>query len=457
MIIFYNLLHIIKTTITMSNKRIEINPALFSINGGNKTKKKREKVVKPVITPIISPNVLKNKLLKRIKEHKNRETRETRENIDSNKNNLETGSEIKTYEKNDDVLKYSNEFNDSISYLQSLSKQKKIENENNLYAKQKERRKEELQRTTLKNHSYINSNVNSMNAIPFVYNELPDELREPLIKVDTEKLSINTGSPINLKYKVDNIVPYGVLKGGFKPTMREWNKTQKNRDLFSNDINSTSSTSSSNTSISNSNSNERENKLNALKEKIKEKQRMQQQQLQQMQQFQELQQKQIQEIQQMQQMQEHQKHQKQSLAQQQQQEQQQQNIENIQQSHNSHNSHADANENSQTIKQICKKTIRRKYTLGKSKIKKTVGILLKDRNTRKKVIIAQKELKEKSIHDVKKYLREHHLIKVGSNAPNDILRKLYESAMLTGEINNNNKDIMLHNFMKDKEEDSYNS
>jgi len=447
LIIFYNLLHIIKTTITMSNKRIEINPALFSINGGNKTKKKREKVVKPVITPIISPNVLKNKLLKRIKEHKNRETRENNDSNNnvvkpSNKNNVESISENQTYQKNDDVLKYSNEFNDSISYLQSLSKQKKIENENNLYAKQKERRKEELQRTTLKNHSYINSNVNSMNAIPFVYNELPDELREPLIKVDTEKLSINTGSPVNLKYKVDNIVPYGVLKGGFKPTMREWNKTQKNRDLFSND---STSASASNSNISNGN--ERENKLNALKEKIKEKQRMQQQQLQQMQQFQELQQKQIQQIQQMQ------EHQKQNVPLPLPLPPQQQNIENIQQLHNSH---GDVNENSQTIKQICKKTIRRKYTLGKSKIKKTVGILLKDRNTRKKVIIAQKELKEKSIHDVKKYLREHHLIKVGSNAPNDILRKLYESAMLTGEINNNNKDIMLHNFMKDKEEDSYN-
>ena len=416
----------------MSNKKIEINPALFSINGVNKTKKKREKVSKPIITPIISPNVLKNKLLKRIKEHKNRENNitvagginETNTTINTTKKNVDNDTvDI----KNENISKYSDEFNDSISYLQSLSKQKKSNDEKILYEKQKERKREELQRTTLKNHSYTNNNTNSGFSMPFVYNELPDELREPLIKIDTEKMTIASESPINLKYKVDNIVPYGVLKGGFKPTMREWSKTQKNRDLIITSDNSV-------------NNIERENKLNALKEKIKEKQRLQQTQLQ---------------TQKLYQMQPPEQSPEQPSYQSQQQSKSQQHPASSQQETLTQEANENIKtENIQTIKQICKKTIRRKYTLGKSKIKKTVGILLKDRNTRKKVIVAQKELKEKSINDVKKYLREHHLIKIGSNAPNDILRKLYESAMLSGEINNNNKDVMLHNFMKDKQEET---
>jgi len=445
----------------MSNKRIEINPALFSMNGANKTKKKKDKIVKQTVTPLISPNVLKNKLLKRIKEHKNRESNvgggggggknneekiEHTNNSGSNNNNNNVNNSDNS-NKNNDIFKYSDEFNDSISYLQSLSKEKKMNDEKTLYEKQKEKRREELQRSTVKNYYSLSSSQSSSqssSSSPFVYNELPDDLKEPLIKIDTQKLTINNEPPVNLKYRVDSILPYGVLKGGMKPTMREWNKTQKNRDFISS---SNSSVNSINSVTSNSNNNEREHKLNALKEKIKEKQKQQQllhhQQQLRIQQLQ--QQAQPQTLPQSQQIQQHLQEQPQP----------QQHVQQLIEGTQKHSEQPEQHKENQvnTIKQICKKTIRRKYTLGKSKIKKTVGILLKDRNTRKKVIVAQKELKEKSINEVKKYLRDHHLIKIGSNAPNDVLRKLYESAMLTGEIHNNNKDTMLHNFMKDKEEE----
>ena len=105
----------------MSNKTISINPSLFSF-GNTKTKKIREKNKAPIIQPIISPNVLKNKLLKRIKQHKEKET----ENLENNKKKLDNSEGPK---QGGGETSYSDEFSESLNYLQTLSKQKKLDNE----------------------------------------------------------------------------------------------------------------------------------------------------------------------------------------------------------------------------------------------------------------------------------------------------------------------------------------
>jgi hypothetical protein len=368
-------------------KTIKINPEIFNIG----TRKNREKKKIHNETPhLISPNILKNKLLKRIKEHKISENTEKK--------------------KEDIPSQYSDEFTDSIEYLQSLSKQKKNEDDN-------ARKKQQLLNRTIRNNNNI---VHS----PHVELDLPEEL-QPVTLIHSSN------------YKVDNVVPYGCLKGGYKPTFRDLNKTRKVYEV--NNPSETLNISSLNL--------EREQRLNALKEKAKSKQLMQE---------------------------------TPSIT-------STPSIPTISTIPTIPTSIPTISTNTsiptipiiptsipivkpvQSIptykqspivfnedileinpdKQLIKKTCKRKYILGKSKVNRSVGILIKDNKTRKNIINAQKELKHHSISDIKKYLHKHNLIKSGSNAPNDVIRKLYESCMLAGEITNLNKETLLHNFAKE--------
>ena len=105
------------------------------------------------------------------------------------------------------------------------------------------------------------------------------------------------------------------------------------------------------------------------------------------------------------------------------------------------------------VKTYLKKTLKRKFTLGKSDKLRRVSVLIKDNQTRKNIINTQKNLKKTSITDVRKYLRQHGMIKVGTTCPSDILRKVFESAILTGEITNTNKETLLHNFLSSDPEE----
>lgn len=98
------------------------------------------------------------------------------------------------------------------------------------------------------------------------------------------------------------------------------------------------------------------------------------------------------------------------------------------------------------IKQTHTKTKKRIH-LGKKG--GNVGILIKNRKTRKKVKKEVTALKNKSLVNIKKYLKKHNLIKVGSNAPENIVRSIYENSYLAGDVYNKNGDILLHNFTQD--------
>ena len=100
------------------------------------------------------------------------------------------------------------------------------------------------------------------------------------------------------------------------------------------------------------------------------------------------------------------------------------------------------------IRRRLRKTITKKFKLGKQG--DIVGVLIKNNDTRKNIQREHGLLKNKKLSDVKKYLVEKNLIKIGSMAPPNIVRKIYEDAMLTGEIENIGKGVILHNFLEDK-------
>ena len=90
----------------------------------------------------------------------------------------------------------------------------------------------------------------------------------------------------------------------------------------------------------------------------------------------------------------------------------------------------------------------KKILLGKHGNK--VSVLINDNKTRKKIKKEKQSLKTVPIRHIKEFLKTKGLIEVGSNAPEDILRTLYENAKLTGEIENRNGEVYVNNFLEDR-------
>ena len=98
-----------------------------------------------------------------------------------------------------------------------------------------------------------------------------------------------------------------------------------------------------------------------------------------------------------------------------------------------------------------KKTLRRTYKVGKSKLIPKISVLISNKTLRNNISTKSQLLKQVPMQEVKSFLIKRGLIKVGSITPNDVLRKMYESAILIcGEVQNHNPDNLLYNYINDK-------
>ena len=352
----------------METKKIIVNLDIGKSKSTNKTHKNR-----PHLVPSISPNHLKNELMNKIKQHKNKKDSKV----------VSTGVIV------DD---YTDEFCKSIDYLNSVKKKtSEMPQSTKMSIATNAPR---LVTHTLKNnpHKYIQMDLpeelmenSPPYSSPVSFNNV-DIIHNPIIEklIPTIKQSI-TQSQSQSTYNVDKEVPYGCLKNGMKPGYRDWKNTQTRKNI---------------PSVLNDNS-------SFSKEYIQPQVKMEP-------------------------------------------------------------PHpiviASPTESVQLIidekdhfiepvKTFIKKTTVKTHTLGKSTKYRKVGVLIKNRNTRKNILIAQKELKKTPLHEIKKQLKKQGLIKVGTTAPVDVLRQTYESSILAGEITNQNKDTLFHNFLNEPDND----
>ena len=91
-------------------------------------------------------------------------------------------------------------------------------------------------------------------------------------------------------------------------------------------------------------------------------------------------------------------------------------------------------------------TVKQYASFGKGK-SNTVRVLIKDRETYAKIERDKKKIDKRSMSEIREYLRERRLYKIGSTAPDDVLRDIYKNAILTGNVENNNPETLVHNFL----------
>jgi hypothetical protein len=106
------------------------------------------------------------------------------------------------------------------------------------------------------------------------------------------------------------------------------------------------------------------------------------------------------------------------------------------------------------IRETKQHVVTKKYKLGKyvNRNGPVIGVLIKNRQTQHNIEKKRKELRHIPLRTITARLHKKNLLKVGSTAPPDILRELYENAVFAGDIENEGDGILLHNFLSTNEQ-----
>jgi hypothetical protein len=387
----------------MSGKIIQINPELFQIS--KKTKKNREEKQNVSIPkPIIRTSVLKNKLLNKIKEKKNQENSNKKmpkmnKNAYDNDDDDNDMNDLDNLDDYEDPQDYEDELSNAISYFDNIS--------------EKEKEKRKLLNKTYKNKPQTQNKL-SLNNLQI---NIPHQLKEGF---ENKRVMADI-----ITNNVLDDLPYGCLKGGTKPTYKTWMNTVKNYSSMANTdkIKDARPPTPPKKRQEDKDKENKEDKILFTDDEYKESLFT-----------------------------EEDNHKEQILKRQ---------IDNklkkIETEQDKLFNNFDENIQSTagdnvSNKQYVKKITKKKYTLGKSSKYRKVGILVKGRQTKKNIINSHKKIKNADIHEIKKYLKKRGMLKTGSSCPDEILRKMYESSIMSGEINNTNKNVLIYNFLNDDEQ-----
>jgi len=417
------------------SKTIKINPDLFKIGGKtktsqNKTQKSLTMKDKKTLSTLVKPNKVKKELLRLIREKQQRDSKK------------------KKQEQEENVESFQSNFNESIDYIQKLIKEKnKQKTLKNQLQKQKPQQMqggqnviqsnqhtqpqpsrpstpvylEDIDQNTINNPpqliqiNKIDKQVNTSHINPSnleAIKPIPTQ-PQPQIEINVDTTDINTHLNITPQIQVPKIYnsqikpepPYGCLKGGNKPTYKQYNRTLKRNNIagkigFLNNFDQ------------NEERKKREKILSIIDNDILKTSNKSQEIIDRQTKLQDLKNK---------------------------------------YGSGTHSRHDKNATLSNRYKKYKIRTIKKKYKLGKYKDKSQVGVLIKNNITRKKVQFETNLLKKTPIPKIKKYLREKNMIKHGSYAPDNVLKQIFVESMLAGDITNKNGDVLLHNYFTKSE------